>query len=348
MHVESATLREGWLSARYDGVARRHRLFADGARLTVHDGELRQNFEHAPAFAFTTSGSIDSDRVLAPMPGRIVVVKAAVGDEVAEGDELLVMEAMKMELTLRSPRAGRVEAIQAAAGEFVEADAVLVRLEANHEDSLMLLGCALMTLGACSETRFESPPGDKVESCDARWKGLWVDASADAAAEDPDELAFLVDPECRFHMIERPEKDGPPKLIHVPLNFVHDSGQDYLVVADNQLAGVVDLDPIHGIDPAPEKSYFPHVSPGRRQVSIAGVDSRRVGHLVLDNALDGTIDRRKNELHVFVRGDSATILQILRKHDLFEAKPGAEVRRTPLSLEEYEVRRSASRKIGKP
>jgi 3-methylcrotonyl-CoA carboxylase alpha subunit len=129
VHAESATLREGWLSARYDGIARRHRLFADEARLTVHDGELRQNFEHAPAFAFTTSGSIDSDRVLAPMPGRIVVVKAVLGDEVAEGDELLVMEAMKMELTLRSPRAGKIEAIQAAAGDFVEADAVLVRLE---------------------------------------------------------------------------------------------------------------------------------------------------------------------------------------------------------------------------
>ena len=65
------------------------------------------------------------------MPGRIVVVKAAVGDVVEEGEELLVMEAMKMELTLRAPRAGTIEAVQAAAGDFVEADAVLVRLEAT-------------------------------------------------------------------------------------------------------------------------------------------------------------------------------------------------------------------------
>jgi 3-methylcrotonyl-CoA carboxylase alpha subunit len=40
------------------------------------------------------------------------------------------MEAMKMELTLRAPRAGRVENVQAANGDFVEADAVLVKLEA--------------------------------------------------------------------------------------------------------------------------------------------------------------------------------------------------------------------------
>ena len=64
------------------------------------------------------------------MPGRIVVVKALPGQDVAEGEEVVVMEAMKMELTLRAPRAGRVAAVQAAAGDFVEADAVLLTLEA--------------------------------------------------------------------------------------------------------------------------------------------------------------------------------------------------------------------------
>ncbi len=128
--IEDAKFVDGWLSARYDGIAHRHRILADGARITVHDGQMRRSFEHAPAFAFVESTAIDSDRVLAPMPGRIVVVKAKAGAEVAEGDELLVMEAMKMELTLRSPRAGRIEAIQAAAGDFVDADAILVRLEA--------------------------------------------------------------------------------------------------------------------------------------------------------------------------------------------------------------------------
>ena len=130
--VEDAKFADGELSARYDSIVRRHRIFAEGARITVHDGESRRSFEHAPAFAFTDSSATDSDRVLAPMPGRIVVIKAKAGDSVAEGDELLVMEAMKMELTLRSPRAGRIEVIQAAAGDFVDADAVLVRLEASE------------------------------------------------------------------------------------------------------------------------------------------------------------------------------------------------------------------------
>ena len=70
-----------------------------------------------------------ADAVRAPMPGRIVSVRAEVGAEVAEGAELLVMEAMKMELSLKAPRAGKITELRATVGEFVEADAVLVRLE---------------------------------------------------------------------------------------------------------------------------------------------------------------------------------------------------------------------------
>jgi 3-methylcrotonyl-CoA carboxylase alpha subunit len=87
-------------------------------------------FGHAPAFAYASVATTGSDRVVAPMPGRVVVVKTAVGAEVGAGDELLVMEAMKMEITLRAPRAGRIETVQAAAGDFVDADAELVKLEA--------------------------------------------------------------------------------------------------------------------------------------------------------------------------------------------------------------------------
>ena len=61
------------------------------------------------------------------MPGRIVLVKANAGDTVEEGQELLVMEAMKMELALKAPRAGTIASIGAAQGDFVEADAILVR-----------------------------------------------------------------------------------------------------------------------------------------------------------------------------------------------------------------------------
>jgi 3-methylcrotonyl-CoA carboxylase alpha subunit len=71
----------------------------------------------------------DDRRVQAPMPGRVVVVKAQPGDRVSAGQELVVIEAMKMELGLKSPRDGVVAELRAAVGDFVEADAVLVTLE---------------------------------------------------------------------------------------------------------------------------------------------------------------------------------------------------------------------------
>jgi 3-methylcrotonyl-CoA carboxylase alpha subunit len=126
--VAHAALRDGALNARFDAVAQRWHVSIDRDRITVHDSAHRTTYLHAPAFAYATTAASTSDHVIAPMPGRIVLVKANVGDEIVEGQELLVMEAMKMELTLRAPRGGRVEAVQAAAGDFVEADAVLVKL----------------------------------------------------------------------------------------------------------------------------------------------------------------------------------------------------------------------------
>ena len=68
-------------------------------------------------------------RVVAPMPGRIAKVLVKVGDAVAAGQGLVVVEAMKMENELRSPRAGTVTEVAAVEGAFVKADAVLVVVE---------------------------------------------------------------------------------------------------------------------------------------------------------------------------------------------------------------------------
>ncbi|HJT97301.1 MAG TPA: biotin/lipoyl-containing protein, partial [Rhodanobacteraceae bacterium] len=126
--VSNAHLAGGQLVATVDGETRRWRADIDAERIRIHDGTRRHVFAHAPAFAFEASEKASSDKIVAPMPGRIVLVKTRPGDEVGEGQELLIMEAMKMELTLRAPRAGTVESVQAAAGEFVESDAVLVRM----------------------------------------------------------------------------------------------------------------------------------------------------------------------------------------------------------------------------
>ncbi len=68
-------------------------------------------------------------RVVAPMPGRIVKVLVGPGDEVAARQGVVVVEAMKMENELRAQRSGRVREVSVAPGASVEAGRVLVVLE---------------------------------------------------------------------------------------------------------------------------------------------------------------------------------------------------------------------------
>ena len=65
----------------------------------------------------------------APMPGRVIAVKAAPGQAVARGEEILVVEAMKMENAIRAPRDGVVKSIAATVGQMVAPGVVLVDLE---------------------------------------------------------------------------------------------------------------------------------------------------------------------------------------------------------------------------
>jgi biotin carboxyl carrier protein len=67
--------------------------------------------------------------IAAPMPGRVVRVLVAPGDEVAARQGVVIVEAMKMENELRSPKAGRIKEVTVAPGTSVEAGRVLVIVE---------------------------------------------------------------------------------------------------------------------------------------------------------------------------------------------------------------------------
>jgi acetyl-CoA carboxylase biotin carboxyl carrier protein len=67
--------------------------------------------------------------VQAPMPGNIIEILVNVGDEVIEDDELLILEAMKMENPICAPSAGVVKEIRVKEKDVVEVDQVLVILE---------------------------------------------------------------------------------------------------------------------------------------------------------------------------------------------------------------------------
>jgi biotin carboxyl carrier protein len=75
------------------------------------------------------SGSDGPRAVKASMPGRVVRILAAVGDEVEKDQGLVVIEAMKMQNELKSPKAGRISRIVVAVGDTVAAGAVLIAVE---------------------------------------------------------------------------------------------------------------------------------------------------------------------------------------------------------------------------
>ncbi len=66
--------------------------------------------------------------LVAPMPGVVIAVPAQVGDTVAQGQVLAVLESMKMQMQVRAPFAGRVARVNAVAGAQVEKGALLVRV----------------------------------------------------------------------------------------------------------------------------------------------------------------------------------------------------------------------------
>ncbi|MDQ2990306.1 MAG: acetyl/propionyl/methylcrotonyl-CoA carboxylase subunit alpha [Pseudomonadota bacterium] len=129
-HVTGARLQGAALSARFDTLARSFTVQVDETRVLVHDGIHRLQLAVVAAYRRQASAHGSDDRRLqAPMPGRVVLVKVQPGDHVVAGQEVLVIEAMKMELGLKAPRDGVIPEVRAAAGDFVEADAVLVTLD---------------------------------------------------------------------------------------------------------------------------------------------------------------------------------------------------------------------------
>ena len=120
------------LPAVRDGSSRlaRREVVVDGWRFEVEvEPERRAQLRERAARAGSRTAHHGGLEVRAVIPGRIVSVAVNAGDEVASGDRLMVVEAMKMQNDVRAPRAGRVTRVAVAAGQTVELRDVLVALE---------------------------------------------------------------------------------------------------------------------------------------------------------------------------------------------------------------------------
>lgn len=104
-----------------------------GDEVFVHlDGEAHAlRYRHPLDRLAAQAGGGAEDGIFAPMPGSIVNIPVKVGDAVAKGQTLLVMESMKMETTLIAPRDGVVAEIRYLKAQTFERDALLLSLEAS-------------------------------------------------------------------------------------------------------------------------------------------------------------------------------------------------------------------------
>ncbi len=101
------------------------RVVFDADRHYVHAGGRSVALREQPRFPDARQ-SVPQGGCIAPMPGKVVELRVAEGDEVQVGDVLLIMEAMKMEHSVLTPKAGKVERIRVSVGDQVDADALLV------------------------------------------------------------------------------------------------------------------------------------------------------------------------------------------------------------------------------
>jgi 3-methylcrotonyl-CoA carboxylase alpha subunit len=101
--------------------------FIDDERVVVF--ENGQAFEFARTVRGTPGASAADGAILAPMPGKVIAVDVRQGDAVADGQRLVVLEAMKMEHALVAPFAGTVGELAVKPGDQVEVEALLARVE---------------------------------------------------------------------------------------------------------------------------------------------------------------------------------------------------------------------------
>lgn len=105
----------------------------DGVR---HQAEVLDRGQEAiRAARMAAGGATGPSPLKAPMPGMVLRLEVAVGDEVAAGDGVAIVEAMKMENELTAPSDARVSAIHVQEGEAVEKGQLLIEFEPIREDT---------------------------------------------------------------------------------------------------------------------------------------------------------------------------------------------------------------------
>lgn len=118
----------------YDGVIQTARIVSDDKRRWIHWNGQTLVLERGEATGARAAShehkSTSSGIVTAPMPGQVRVILTQVGDWVEEGQSLLLLEAMKMEIRVTATCAGQIVQLDVGAGQTVEREQILATIQA--------------------------------------------------------------------------------------------------------------------------------------------------------------------------------------------------------------------------
>ncbi len=129
--VEVLDTQPGQISLRVDGkpVIAYWALDASGVKWISLNGCTYRLQKPVPKRSRTTAEADGSESARAPMPAQVRAVQVAEGDTVQKGQTLLLLEAMKMEIRIKAPTAGRISRLMVTAGQQVEKDQPLVEIK---------------------------------------------------------------------------------------------------------------------------------------------------------------------------------------------------------------------------
>jgi 3-methylcrotonyl-CoA carboxylase alpha subunit len=120
---------DGALDADLDGVRVSAVWVRRGNEITVFHSAVGHRLSLVDPLADASARESPGGRLIAPMPGKVIAVLTEAGAKVSRGHPLIVLEAMKMEHTLRAPEDGTVKRVRYAVGDLIEEDAELIEFE---------------------------------------------------------------------------------------------------------------------------------------------------------------------------------------------------------------------------